>query len=165
MWKDHKQGSTYTAQSVQRHPKFTLVNGRVTTQFNYDVALIRLNKPVRLGKQASTIRLTSAKARPAIGDKLKIAGFGITDWGEDIQKASLRMKRGQLLSRKECGKKLLATITSQEFCVANSPDNGVSGSPAFIGNILYGIMSWGSTVFTDLAAPEINSFIMAHVRT
>ncbi|XP_026291934.1 putative trypsin-6 [Frankliniella occidentalis] len=159
------QGSrvVHAAQTVMRHPKYVIVNGAANVNFNFDVSLVRLKEALVLGTQASTIALTSPGARAAVGANITVAGFGIYDWGED-DNGKPRLKQGQIMNSVVCGNQMLANITPEEFCVSNPPDNGNSGCPAFIGNVLYGIMSWGSTVFVDVAEPEINTFISMNIK-
>ncbi|KAE8751370.1 hypothetical protein FOCC_FOCC001942 [Frankliniella occidentalis] len=153
----------HAAQTVMRHPKYVIVNGAANVNFNFDVSLVRLKEALVLGTQASTIALTSPGARAAVGANITVAGFGIYDWGED-DNGKPRLKQGQIMNSVVCGNQMLANITPEEFCVSNPPDNGNSGCPAFIGNVLYGIMSWGSTVFVDVAEPEINTFISMNIK-
>lgn len=163
LWSSGTAGAVHGVRAARQHPKYRIAHG-ADVQFVFDVAVLRLQDSVVLDAQASTIRVTGSRRRLADGAAVSLAGWGLTYWGEDDSK-KLRLLSVTVLNRRQCRARTLTAVTPQQFCITSAPDMGNSGSAAYVGGLLYGLMSWGGLVFTDLAEPSINSFVATALRT
>ncbi|XP_026291924.2 trypsin-like [Frankliniella occidentalis] len=175
--KTGKRGSAYGVKDIRVHPKYHAVylkNG--SSYANYDVAVIKLRSAVPLGAKTGVISITKVNAPPKPGTPLTIAGWGIYKTNSDSSSKQLRRGVYTALSRTICSNKLGSTFTEQEICTTSFPNSafcsGDSGGPAYVGTLQYGIVSWGDcgqkyfpSVLTNLANPEINSFVRNMLKT
>ncbi|KAH0628580.1 hypothetical protein JD844_009923, partial [Phrynosoma platyrhinos] len=76
------------------HPGWTKSTGEHRTNFDNDIALLRLNKPVTLGPTISPICLpgTSSEYDPQIGTTGFVAGWGTTE----TRKSALKLKSAKI---------------------------------------------------------------------
>lgn len=114
---------------------------------DFDIGLIRLNKPFKIGGNLSTLPL-DYNDLPA-GANLTIVGWGATqgrgfDWNQCLQMANV-----SLVSTCECSERLRRyhPITQNMFCALGENDKdacpGDSGSPIIYANRAAGVVSWG----------------------
>ncbi|XP_034238944.1 trypsin 5G1-like [Thrips palmi] len=170
-----KNGRVVKAKAFRVHPKFTIIRTKDDEYGYFDVAVIRLQEAVLPSEKTSTIAITPAGAEPKDGANIEVAGWGIYRRQEISRK--LRRATFKVISRAQCKKDFGNAFNAQEFCITSGPKSafcsGDSGGPAFIGNVQYGVVSWGScgkekpsaSVLADLADPQINSFVRNMMRT
>ncbi|XP_034238301.1 trypsin iota-like [Thrips palmi] len=170
-----KNGRVVKAKAFRVHPKFTVIRNKDDEYGYFDVAVIRLQEAVLPSAKTSAIAITPAGAEPKDGASIEVAGWGIYR-RQDISR-KLRRATFKVISRAQCKKYFGNAFNAQEFCITSGPKSafcsGDSGGPAFIGNVQYGVVSWGScgkgkpsaSVLADLADPQINSFVRKMMRT
>ncbi|KAE8740491.1 hypothetical protein FOCC_FOCC013996 [Frankliniella occidentalis] len=172
-----KRGSGYEVKDIRVHPKYQAFNLEDGSSYAiYDVAVLKLKSAVPLGAKTGLISITKVNAPPKTGTLLTVAGWGIYKNNSDSSSKKLRRGVYTTLSRDICAQKLGSAFTAQEICTSSTPNSafclGDSGGPAYVGKIQYGIVSWGNcgiknspSVLTNLANPEINSFVQNMLKT
>lgn len=168
LWASGANGTEHGVLALRKHPSFSSKNvGSAGIVYNFDVAVLRLDTPVALGRLASTIGVPASGKRVPAGTSLSLAGWGIYFFGnmpEDDSKNRLEVDSVAATTSKQCSAKFLTPISQDQFCLTKTPDMGNSGSAVFAGRQLYGLVSWGGSVCTDLTNTAINSFIATSVK-
>lgn len=116
------------------HPQFK------RSGLHYDLALLALNRPIN-----DYPALAISSRRPAPGQKLKIAGWGITA----KKRSSPQLLATTIFVRQQklCRARFPRFIHNSSFCANSNRGNdscqGDSGGPALWGRQLVGVTSWG----------------------
>ena len=116
------------------HPQFK------RSGLQYDLALLALNRPVN---NHPTLAISSR--RPVPGQKLKIAGWGITA----NKRTSPQLLATTIFVRQQklCRARFPRFIHNSSFCANSNRGNdscqGDSGGPALSGRQIVGVTSWG----------------------
>ncbi|XP_011180891.2 trypsin alpha-3 [Zeugodacus cucurbitae] len=141
---------------------------------DYDVAVIKLTAPIRLGVWAKIIPL--AKANPPAGANAVVVGWGQTDEnGPTVQQ--LQSINVKIVAPKVCSQKYkkIDKITDRMICAGVSGGGkgtcgGDSGGPLAVNGQQVGIVSWGvgcahpdfPGVYSSVA--KLRSWITAHMK-
>ncbi|XP_073837984.1 hypodermin-A-like [Musca autumnalis] len=141
-----------------------------SSTYHMDVAVLRLDAPVELNGNVSTIDICNVPL--PVGAYSKVSGWGLT--AEDGSVANrVRSVDVPIVSLEKCAKDYAdeAIITNSMFCAAEPGTkdscSGDSGGPLVYNNQLCGIVSWGigcaqalyPGVYTSVRA--VRSFITA----
>ncbi|KRF97469.1 uncharacterized protein Dwil_GK28114 [Drosophila willistoni] len=131
---------------------------------DFDIALVRLSKPVPLGPLVQTILLADADSEYPEGETATISGFGAINHHRDRQ-SFLRYAEVPIWSEKECRNKKYPFITERNICAGTSAGivsscYGDSGGPLTVDNKLYGVVSWGYKC--GRTGPGVYSYVPAY---
>jgi secreted trypsin-like serine protease len=142
------------AESIYSHNSFA------STNFRNDIAIVKLEEP--FSNSAGVRSIEIAQNKPAIGKKLTIAGYGITD--NDNYPDKMRYVSNSVISLSACKAAdsfYEGVRDSQQLCTFTEGKGGCSGdggSPLFYGSgstaTLFGIVSGGAECGT---LPTINA--------
>ncbi|KRF97470.1 uncharacterized protein Dwil_GK27704 [Drosophila willistoni] len=121
------------------HPQY------IHKKLDYDIGLIRLSRPVRLGGPVQKILLADSDAKYPAGSTAIVSGYGAINYHYDKQ-SFLRYAQVPVWSEEDCHQKF-STITKRNICAGTSGRvgncQGDSGGPLTVGDRLYGVVSWG----------------------
>ncbi|ENN73970.1 hypothetical protein YQE_09426, partial [Dendroctonus ponderosae] len=138
-------GEIVNIRKVLLHPK------RTTRLYEYDIAILELERPVKFKSTIQPVQLPDNDALIVPGINGMISGFGDTYTAENTGSRVLRVAQVSVQNLKSCEKSYSLygiPITSSVFC-AGSPQGtkdscqGDSGGPFVIDNVLYGLVSFG----------------------
>ncbi|XP_045469470.1 trypsin-3-like [Harmonia axyridis] len=140
-----KGGMIHQVQEIYGHPNFT-------TKFEYDVAIMKLETPLKYSNKVLPIQLAEDQQRlPPAGTLALVAGWGRIISTKDEMSPHLMFMEVPLLPYKLC-KELYShksfILDDRMFC-AGKVEGGIdscfgdSGGALVIDGIQYGIVSWG----------------------
>ncbi|TDG49312.1 hypothetical protein AWZ03_004180 [Drosophila navojoa] len=114
---------------------------------DFDMSLIRLSSPVRLGGAVQTIQLADADANYAADTLATISGFGAINQNLQLPNR-LKFAQVQLWSRDFCNAQNIPGLTDRMVCAGHpsgqvSSCQGDSGGPLTVDGKLFGVVSWG----------------------
>ncbi|WP_237151976.1 serine protease [Oryzibacter oryziterrae] len=171
-------GKVFKGAAVYRHPKYN------PKTMDYDLAVIKLNKPVTGIKPIALIKPAQESTLAAVNDKSFVIGWGNMSTKDDNFPTLLQQVQVPILSRAKCNSATSydGEITPRMFCAgtfAGGKDScqGDSGGPLIVADasgafkLQAGVVSWGygcarknlPGVYTRLALPEINNWVKAKI--
>ncbi len=129
----------------------------LSSQYNYDVALLRLSSAATMTTGVQPIALATTTDHSALytaGQILTVSGWGTTSAG-GFTSSVLRKVNVPVVSNAECNTKYGGGITSLMMCAGDTTVGGIdscqgdSGGPLFYQNgstnVQVGIVSWGNS--------------------
>ncbi|XP_054269778.1 trypsin alpha-like [Macrosteles quadrilineatus] len=134
----NKQGQVLKPGKVVIHPNYT------GDGWDYDIALVKVKKPIKLGKKVKAITLGTKSLKP--NTKAWTAGWGY-DATENIPKSILEAQI-TVYNRKKCVGTYGDYLTPRLFCTL---DQNVAacpydfGDPVVVDGVLYGLFAGGYT--------------------
>ena len=140
--KAFQTGPVIKAISVSIHPSFNFSN-YAASRATADIALIKLSTPLPNIIVPATL---AAPRRVAAGEKLTIAGFGVTKAGTDYGLAQPRMARLTVTGKPGSLQIRLYDEITQNLRIGLGGCTGDSGAPAFDGEgpLVIGVVSWST---------------------
>jgi len=131
------------------------------SQFDYDYAVINLERDIEVGGNVGTLELTQTE--PKTGDKADLTGWGATVGNGGTLPVPLQYTPLEMFSSSECNTLYTGQIvvTPRMICTRNptaSVCGGDSGGPLVSGGKLVGIVSWGRSDCT----PDTQNFPNAY---
>ncbi|XP_063376830.1 hypodermin-B-like [Cydia fagiglandana] len=152
---DREKGKMYRVAKFQQHEKWDTVN------INHDVALCRLQKPLKLGPTVKRVVLMKKPPKARIAD---LAGWGVTDEEMYSDTVMLKHTRQKLWTHEQC-RKILHNSPKGTICGGESKaksdfaSSGDSGSGLLVDNkIIVGLVSYKDTsvsrslvIYTDVS--------------
>ncbi|KAH8392888.1 hypothetical protein KR215_008189, partial [Drosophila sulfurigaster] len=125
-----------------------------TPKMQYDIALILLSSPLKMGPAVKAIPL--AESVPNDGDAVLVSGWGYTETGE----APLHLKSVyvNIVNLEECAWAYNMESTKAKICAAfpwKDSCNGDSGGPLTYRSKLVGIVSFGPQICGDPSQPAV----------
>ncbi|XP_022224652.2 trypsin iota [Drosophila obscura] len=138
----HNYGGTLVPVAAFKvHEKFDL------KYLHYDIAVLRLSKPLSFGLSIKAINL--ARLSPAGGTNATVSGWGYTAQ-EDSYAGSLQTVQLQIIERGQCASSIYGYgsdyVGEETICAAYDERDactGDSGGPLVVNHFLVGIVSWG----------------------
>lgn len=114
---------------------------------DFDMSLIRLSTPVKLGGAIQTIQLADADANYAADTLATISGFGAINQNLQLPNR-LKFAQVQLWGRDFCNAQNIPGLTDRMVCAGHpsgqvSSCQGDSGGPLTVDGKLFGVVSWG----------------------
>ncbi|ALC42080.1 CG34458 [Drosophila busckii] len=114
---------------------------------DFDMSLIRLATPAKLGAAVQTIQLAAADANYAADTLATISGFGAINQNLQLPNR-LKYAQVQLWSRDFCNAQNIPGLTDRMVCAGHpsgqvSSCQGDSGGPLTVDGKLFGVVSWG----------------------
>ncbi|KAG7204746.1 hypothetical protein KM043_005159 [Ampulex compressa] len=116
----------------------------------YDIALIKLPKPIAWSSKAKPVSLANPTTNPAAGSSAIVTGWGKTSVGGGASSV-LQILKVPLVDQKTCQKiyQYKNPVTPQMLCagyLAGNKDTcqGDSGGPLVYNGVQIGIVSWGA---------------------
>ncbi|XP_073478783.1 granzyme A-like [Aquarana catesbeiana] len=122
-----------------------------TKTFDYDVALLKLNKSADLSNTVNILALPENFDEPVGGTVCEVAGWGSTTNLNNKQSEKLMEANLTILDRKSCSKKWEGekNITQNMICTSVKAEKtdtckGDSGGPLICNGVLRGVVSFGN---------------------
>jgi secreted trypsin-like serine protease len=140
--KAFQTGAAIKAASVVRHPGFNVAS-YAASRATADIALIKLASPLPDIVVPATL---AASRRVAVGDKLTIAGFGVTAARTDLGLAQPRMAALTVTGKPGSLQIRLQDDATRNTRIGLGGCTGDSGAPAFDGEgpLVIGVVSWST---------------------
>lgn len=140
--KAFQTGAAIKAASVARHPGFNFAS-YAASRATADIALIKLASPLPDIVVPATL---AASRRVAVGDKLTIAGFGVTAARTDLGLAQPRMAALTVTGKPGSLQIRLQDDATRNTRIGLGGCTGDSGAPAFDGEgpLVIGVVSWST---------------------
>lgn len=137
-----KEGKMYSVEKMYKHPLWN------TTNMDYDVALLRLTKPLVFDKYVQPIKLdkSTSKLRPKL--LATVLGWGLIDVYGPYSEV-LRVAEIPLIKNSVCMQQLNNSVITPRMLCAGYKEGGIdacqmdSGGPLVYNDTLIGIVSWG----------------------
>nr|AAQ04074.1 trypsin-like protease [Conidiobolus coronatus] len=146
-------GETIRASQIISHPSFNaqrLIN---------DIAVIKLSTPSR----AAPANLDTSNIGAQVGTAAINSGWGRLSNGgqspDQLMEVDLRVASNSRCQSSLGGFNGQASICMQGATATQTPCNGDSGGPLFVGNTLIGAVSYGNACRGDSAFTRINTYI------
>ncbi|TMW53533.1 hypothetical protein DOY81_001410 [Sarcophaga bullata] len=156
-----RDGETVNAEKLIIHPEYSKKSE------DFDVALIKLSKPLKLGSATvNKIELSTAPLNLPKGTAAIVTGFGYIG-AENILSPRLKYAQVFVWTRDECNPQNVPGVTDHMICTGN-PDGGVnscqgdSGGPLTLDNKLYGVVSWGFGC-AEMKKPAMYAYVGAYL--
>ncbi|KAG8310694.1 hypothetical protein J6590_059495 [Homalodisca vitripennis] len=147
-----KGGQLFTADKV-------LVNVNYTGSWDYDIAVVKLNKPIKFGKYVKPIKLGTTSLKPKT--KVAIAGWGPASQSEVVS-LNLLTAKVTVYNRRKCAE-TYSDLTSRQLCTYDTkvgPCDSDCGDPLVYKNAVYGLYAGGYNCLSDPAVyVDVPSFV------
>ncbi|KOB66470.1 Trypsin-1, partial [Operophtera brumata] len=135
---------------------------------DYDYSLMRLDRPLPIGRNIAVLNLPSKEYATKEGDILIVTGWGSTDVGNFIVSGfgnipdRVRFVPVPIMALEECQKSYRFYITNRMVCAGYATGgkdacNHDSGGPAVRDGVLIGIVSFGGKQCGDPRSPGVYS--------
>lgn len=152
----------YAVKTLIPHP-----NASTVFPFHYDIGLVELIKPMKLGRWIQPIPLMTYYL-PA-GTVLNFTGWGLADQATDYRPDRLQQVTLTIVSDADCLANYGVSgmeLDQGEFCSisprGSGPCNNDSGGPVVWEEKLYGIDSYGHSDKCDGEKPDVTTSVAFH---
>lgn len=141
----HNSGGTLVkASAIYSHESYS------SYTLDNDIAIIKVATPLKLGStNAQKVALPASGSDPAVGNKLRVSGWGYLKEGGSLP-ANLMRVDVDVVDRSQCNSLYGSNqITSNMICAGDVKNGGKdscqgdSGGPVVLSNQVVGIVSWG----------------------
>ncbi|XP_046686335.1 trypsin-3-like, partial [Homalodisca vitripennis] len=139
-----KGGQLFTADKV-------LANENYTGSWDYDIAVVKLNKPIKFSKYVKPIKLGTASLKPTT--KVVIAGWGPESKSE-IQSMTLLTAKVTVYAQNQCERTYSSDLTPRLMCTYDTnvgPCASDFGDPLVYKNAVYGLYAGAYNCLSDPA--------------
>ncbi|XP_046674826.1 trypsin theta-like [Homalodisca vitripennis] len=140
-----KGGQLFTADKV-------LVNENYTGSWDYDIAVVKLNKPIKFSKYVKPIKLGTTSLKPTT--KVAIAGWGAASQSE-FKSLTLLAAKVTVYDWNKCEETFSSYLTPRVMCTYDTnvgPCASDFGDPLVYKNAVYGLYAGGYDCLFDPAA-------------
>ncbi|GLH15199.1 Trypsin-1 [Gryllus bimaculatus] len=136
-------GTVHAVYSIARHARFN-----EETDYDSDVALIRIVDTFQFGPTVQPIKLPPAGFEPEEGTIAVVSGWGNLNEGNSNAPAQLQYVEVPIVNIHACNFYYLGLITETMVCAGVTEGGrdacqGDSGGPLVIDDVLVGVVSWG----------------------
>uniref|UniRef100_A0A1B6HVA2 Peptidase S1 domain-containing protein n=1 Tax=Homalodisca liturata TaxID=320908 RepID=A0A1B6HVA2_9HEMI len=137
-------GQTFTAAKLVVHENYT-------GSWDYDIAVVKLNKPIKFSKNAKPIKLGTKSLKAAT--KAVIAGWGPSSQSE-TKSTTLLTAKVTVYDRKKCEKAYPSDLTPRLMCTYDTkvgPCGSDCGDPLVYKKAVYGLYAGSYNCLSDPA--------------